>query len=94
MKDVRPVDAVYIRRKVVQMHDRLQRKPRSATSSAALAALEAVQSIIDKTVTLKLEPKKLYASCDGCAWNGVRHQKCTCCSRNTRMKDNFKAMEV
>ena len=90
MKNVRPIDAVYLRRKVVQMHDRLQRNPKSVSSSAALATLEAVQGLIDKTVTLEPEKQKPKETCDGCAWKGVRHQKCACCRRNHNMKDNFK----
>lgn len=29
-------------------------------------------------------------TCDGCKWNGKRHQKCSCCRRNRNMKDNYK----
>lgn len=90
VKSVRPIDAVYLRRKVVQMHDRLCTKPRNVSSSAALAALEAVQSLIDKTMTLESEPMEQKQTCDGCTWKGVRHQKCSCCCRNQNMKDNFK----
>lgn len=27
--------------------------------------------------------------CDGCAWNGVRHQRCSCCRRNRSLKDGY-----
>ena len=30
------------------------------------------------------------SECDGCKWNGKRHQKCSCCRRNRNMKDNYK----
>ena len=89
MKNVRPIDAVYLRRKVVQMHDRLQQKSNDGSSSAVLAALEAVQSLIDKTATLESEPKKPRATCDGCLWKGANRTKCACCRRNYSMKDNF-----
>ena len=28
-------------------------------------------------------------SCDNCKWLGKRHQKCSCCRRNSGMKDNY-----
>lgn len=33
-------------------------------------------------------------SCDGCAWKGLRHQKCSCCRRNQYIKDNYKEAGV
>lgn len=33
------------------------------------------------------------SECDGCKWNGKRHQKCSCCRRNRNMKDNYKEEE-
>lgn len=29
-------------------------------------------------------------SCTDCKWQGKRQQKCSCCIRNTGMKDNYK----
>lgn len=29
-------------------------------------------------------------SCVGCKWKGQRYQKCSCCIRNTGLKDNYK----
>lgn len=28
-------------------------------------------------------------ACADCKWRGKRHQKCSCCIRNTGMKDNY-----
>lgn len=28
-------------------------------------------------------------SCDGCKWKGTRHQRCSCCRRNRRLKDGY-----
>lgn len=88
MSRIRPVDASYLRRKVVQMHDRLGRGKRNATSVAAMTAFESVQRLIDKTATLPVELQGA-PSCVGCAWLGKRHLKCSCCRRNANMKDNF-----
>lgn len=88
MSRIRPVDASYLRRKVVQMHDRLGRGKRNVTSAAAMAAFESVQRLIDKTATLPVELQGT-PPCVGCAWLGKRHQKCSCCRRNANMKDNF-----
>nr|DAQ13409.1 MAG TPA: hypothetical protein [Caudoviricetes sp.] len=27
--------------------------------------------------------------CTDCKWKGTRHQRCSCCIRNTKMKDNY-----
>ena len=27
--------------------------------------------------------------CDGCKWNGKRHQRCSCCRRNRHLKDGY-----
>lgn len=89
MKKLRPIDAVYLRRKVVQMHNRLMKAPVNATSASALATLESVQRLIDRTVTLEFESEKPERTCDGCEWLCSRHQKCACCCRNRNMKDNF-----
>lgn len=88
MSKVRPVDAGFLRRKVVQMHDRLGKGRQNMTSLAAMAALESVQRLIDKTATLPTTIQNAQ-TCTGCAWKGKRHQKCTCCRRNVNMKDNF-----
>lgn len=88
MSRIRPVDASYLRRKVVQMHDRLGRGKRNTTSVAAMAAFESVQRLIDKTATLPVELQGTLP-CVGCEWLGKRHQKCSCCRRNANMKDNF-----
>lgn len=36
------------------------------------------------------EARRSGNTCDGCKWNGKRHQKCSCCRRNRNMKDNYK----
>lgn len=28
-------------------------------------------------------------NCDGCAWKGLRHQRCSCCRRNRFLKDGY-----
>ena len=28
-------------------------------------------------------------NCDGCAWKGLRHQRCSCCRRNILLKDGY-----
>ncbi len=35
----------------------------------------------------------LIGDCVGCAYNGKRHQKCSCCRRNQYMKDNYKEVD-
>ena len=34
-------------------------------------------------------PEEDALSCDNCKWLGKRHQKCSCCRRNSGMKDNY-----
>ena len=28
-------------------------------------------------------------NCDGCAWKGLRQQRCSCCRRNRLLKDEY-----
>ena len=54
--------------------------------------------LLNVETLLRMEyPKTLFVwdavlmnECDGCVWNGKRHQKCSCCRRNRNMKDNYK----
>lgn len=32
-------------------------------------------------------------NCDGCAWKGLRHQRCSCCRRNRSLKDGYTKKE-
>ena len=32
-------------------------------------------------------------NCDGCAWKGLRHQRCSCCRRNRLLKDGYTKKE-
>jgi len=41
---------------------------------------------------IELEESKKKLDCEGCRWN-KRVQKCSCCRRNTHMKDNFKEVK-
>jgi hypothetical protein len=41
------------------------------------------------TLNALLERGSAPMSCEGCKWDGERHQKCSCCRRNHGMKDNY-----
>lgn len=43
------------------------------------------------TLNALLERGSAPMSCEGCKWDGERHQKCSCCRRNLNMKDNWEA---
>lgn len=45
---------------------------------------------IEKMTTASIKEQ----TCDGCRWsNRTRPQKCSCCSRNAYMKDNYEREE-
>lgn len=49
-----------------------------------------VEQLLRDTNILAPRDSVLMSKCDGCKWNGKRHQKCSCCRRNRNMKDNYK----
>lgn len=55
------------------------------------SALLAVQEFIQRAIWHPLMTDSFtVGSCEGCVYNGTRHQKCACCRQNPKLKSRYR----